>query len=104
MRNILKIIRNMVKNINHIRNIETEGLKAPKFIECSTCQKLTMVGTFRHESVDGRIDDIYVVCTYQATLSGSRVRLHWAKLFLSSCFLCFSIALSEQPRRLARAI
>ncbi len=65
MRNILKIIRNMVKNINPIRNIETEGLKAPKFIECSTCQKLTMVGTFTYESVDGRIDDINVVYTCQ---------------------------------------
>ncbi len=55
----------MVKNTSKIRNIETEGLKAPKFIECSTCQKLTRVGTFRRESVNGGVDDIYVVYASQ---------------------------------------
>lgn len=55
----------MVKKMSHIRNIETEGLRAPKFRECSTCQKLTMVGTFRRESGNGGVDDIYVVYTCQ---------------------------------------
>ncbi len=62
---MVKNMRDMVKNMSQIRNIETEGLKAPKFIECSTCQKLTRVGTFRHESGNGGVDDIYVVYTCQ---------------------------------------
>ncbi len=68
MRNIVKIIKNMAKNMSHIRNIETEGLKAPEFIECSTCQKLTMVGTFRRESENGEVDHIYVVYTCKVCL------------------------------------